>query len=170
MKQETITRVNGVEITTVEKDGAVFVPVKPVCEALTLDFSAQLKAIKRHRILNSVVVIMTTTGSDGKQYEMACLPLKYVYGWLFNIELNMIAEEKRDAVERYQRECYEVLYDHFQTRIRMVSELAEEEASLLRWKLKAKQSLTDSRNETRDIDRRLEELQNARINPQPTLF
>ncbi len=32
-------------------------------------------------ILGSVVSIIDTTGSDGKQYEMLCLPLKVVYGW-----------------------------------------------------------------------------------------
>lgn len=56
---------------------------------------------------------MTTTGADGKNYEMVCLPLEYVYGWLFTIDANLVVEANRENVKRYQLECDDVLYEHF---------------------------------------------------------
>lgn len=32
--QQLISRINGVEILTVERDGDVYVPIKPICEAI----------------------------------------------------------------------------------------------------------------------------------------
>jgi hypothetical protein len=55
-----------------------------------------------------------TTGADGKQYEMVCLPLDYLNGWLFKINANRYkGDDRREVIIRYQRECYRVLADHF---------------------------------------------------------
>lgn len=42
MNNQVITTVNGTEIgAVIGEDGSIFVPVKPICQALTVDFSAQ---------------------------------------------------------------------------------------------------------------------------------
>ena len=50
MNEKQLTRINGVEIFTVERDGEVYVPIKPICEALTLNVSGQIQSVKRHKI------------------------------------------------------------------------------------------------------------------------
>ena len=114
MQKQFITVVNGIEIAAVRNENNDFyVPLRPICDALRLNVSGQIQAVKRHRILSSVVCTLHTTGADGKSYDMICLPLEYVYGWLFSIDTNLVADERREMVERYQLESYRALYIYF---------------------------------------------------------
>lgn len=114
MQKQFITVVNGIEIAAVRNENNDFyVPLRPICDALTLNITDQIQAVKRHRILSSVVCTLHTTGADGKSYDMICLPLAYVYGWLFSIDTNLVADERREMVERYQLESYRALYNYF---------------------------------------------------------
>lgn len=114
MEKQFITVVNGIEIAAVRNENNDFyVPLRPICDALRLNVSGQIQAVKRHRILSSVVCTLHTTGADGKSYDMICLPLEYVYGWLFSIDTNLVADERREMVERYQLESYLALYNYF---------------------------------------------------------
>ncbi|NMA39099.1 MAG: hypothetical protein GX937_02870 [Lentisphaerae bacterium] len=100
-----------IEVTTI--DGQPHVVLKPIADALELDWDAQRRNIRQDPVLNSVTVITTATGADGKQYEMLCLPLKYLNGWLFKVNANRYKGERRALIIRYQRECYGVLAAHF---------------------------------------------------------
>lgn len=85
MDKQFIAKVNGIEIAAVrDEEHNFFVPVRPICDALTLNVSGQIQAVKRHRILGSVVCNLHTTGADGKTYDMVCLPLEFIYGWLWD--------------------------------------------------------------------------------------
>lgn len=53
MKQQTISIINGVEISAVSDESHnVFVPVKPICQAIGVDHEAQRQRILRHYILS----------------------------------------------------------------------------------------------------------------------
>ena len=41
MPQQLISKINGVDIVTVDRDGEIFVPIKPICEAIGIDAKAQ---------------------------------------------------------------------------------------------------------------------------------
>lgn len=137
---------------------------------LTLDHSNQVKSLKRHKILSSTMVIMTTVGADTKDREMLCLPLKFVYGWWLNIDVNLVTEDRREIVERYQRECYDVLYDHFAGSMHRATEQAEAEAKLLAEKIDAQKEVKEYQRLIKRIDEKLAKLQEDRLNPQPSLF
>jgi hypothetical protein len=107
-----VAKVTGTEIVVIE-NGDKMVPIKPICQALNIDEDAQRRRLKDDPILNSVTVLSTATGSDGKQYEMVTIPFKFVFGWLFRIDSRNVKPEARDAVLRYQVECYDALYNHF---------------------------------------------------------
>lgn len=104
-------------LTATLVNGIPHVALKPICQNLDLDWAAQFSKIKRHPILNQVVVMMTTNsiGKDGKSYmkEMLMLPLSYLNGWLFGIDSNRVKPEAKEAVLMYQRECFNVLAAHF---------------------------------------------------------
>ena len=87
--------------------------MKPICENIGLDWVSQHKKIQRNTILNSGMVIMTIPATDGKSYETTCLPIEYLNGWLFGIDVNRVKPEIRDNLLRYQRECFKVLNAHF---------------------------------------------------------
>lgn len=105
---------HGATLVTTLVDGVPHVALKPLCEAIGLDWEAQRRRLPSHPILSSVVCVTHATGGDGKRYEMACLPLKHLNGWLFGVDANRVAPEVRDRLIEYQRECYDVLADYWQ--------------------------------------------------------
>jgi hypothetical protein len=101
------------KICLVENDNQLFVPLKPICTSLELDWKNQYRNLLDDVVLNSVMVTMTTTGQDGKQYEMICIPLSYLNGWLFRINPARYEGERRSRIIKYQKECYKALFEHF---------------------------------------------------------
>lgn len=105
--------INEVKFHCPQEDGQIFVPVKPICEALGVAHQVQQDVIKKHPIWGSVITLRVTTGGDGKQYEMLCIPLKYAFGWLMGIDARSVKPEAYESVIRYQEAAYDALYDRF---------------------------------------------------------
>jgi hypothetical protein len=80
----------GDEITAVlieeDEQRKVFVPVRPICDYLGLDWSAQYRQVNRDPVLSEVitpcVVVTATQGQPDQRREMQCLPLDYLNGWV----------------------------------------------------------------------------------------
>jgi len=108
MNTTIITTVNGVNIVELANQ---MIPIKPICEAIGIDFEPQRKKIYNDQLLASVTSLEEAPGADKKTYEMVCLPLKYVFGWLFTINPNNVKEEAKPSVIQYQKECYDAIYD-----------------------------------------------------------
>jgi cob(I)alamin adenosyltransferase len=89
------------------------VALKPICENLGIDWDSQRKRIERHPVLNSTTVMITAVAQDGKLREMLMMPIKFLNGWLFGIDASRVKAEAKEAVIKYQRECFEVLANHF---------------------------------------------------------
>lgn len=114
--EKTITTINKQNITIIDNGNEKLVPIKPICQALGIDFKSQYDKIKNDEIFNSMVVLSTTVANDEKQREMVCLPIKYVFGWLFTINPGNVNSDAKEAITKYKMECYEVLYRHFTAR------------------------------------------------------
>ena len=121
MKNQIIT-VNEKEILIISENSKKYVAIRPICEAIGVNYSSQLKKIKEDPILGSTVVLSTTTGADEKQYKMQTLPIRYIFGWLFRIDSRNVKEDIRHSVEKYQRECYDLLFDTFTKRTTILKE------------------------------------------------
>lgn len=106
-----LVKVNGIDINYSIHDGEYYVAIKPICQALGIDHSVQIKKLKEHPLLSSPLSKKSSAGSDGKQYKMTSLPLKYVFGWLMTINPANIAEKSRDALIAHQRESIDSLYN-----------------------------------------------------------
>ena len=170
MSKRHISTINGVEIfAEISENGSVFVPVKPICAALGIDNAAQQHRISRHYILNSVVVTLTSTGTDGKQYEMTCLPLEYVYGWLFTIDANLVAEPVRERVADYQRECYDALYRHFAGSMKRQIETNEAEIAALKAVNDALTAKKQADEAFKQAQKRLDKVRASRLDNAPCL-
>ena len=59
-------------------------------------------------------VIVATAGGEQR---MQGLPLKFLPGWLFGITASRVRPALRDKILRYQRDCYDVLWDAFKADI-----------------------------------------------------
>lgn len=104
---------HGKIIPTIQDDAAHFVGVKAVCENIGLSWNGQWERIQRNEVLKATVRVIRTVAEDGKAREIVCLPLEYLNGWLFGVDVSRIKrEEVRERLIQYQRECFGVLYDY----------------------------------------------------------
>lgn len=115
-----VANINHNDLVIVEMNGRKFIPITPICAILGVDAKAQRNRIQRDPILGSTGVITTSVGADQKDREMYCLPLEFVFGWLFTINADLVSPDAREAVIRYKLECYEALYSYFTLHSRFV--------------------------------------------------
>ena len=101
----------GSEIMVINHDGEPYVAMRTVVLGMGLDWKSQFSKIKQR--FDSVVVEITTTGKDGKNYKMLCLPLRKLFGWLVTINPNKVASHKRQTIIRYQNECDDALWQYW---------------------------------------------------------
>ena len=169
MNTKTIARVNNVAILA-GNDSEKLVPIKPICEALGIDDDAQRRKIQDDDFLSSVAVLSTATGADGKQYEMFCLPLEFIFGWLFTINPKNVKEEAQEAVRQYRIECYRVLYNHFFGNLKKQIEQNDKEIRLLEEITELSQQKTAILSSLSEKKRLLEKLREERLKNEPELF
>lgn len=104
---------HGDALWATRRDGEVYVAVKPICDALGVDWEGQRQRIRRDTVLLQEACVIQTWCNGGFD-EMTCLPLGLVNGWLFGIDDSRLADAAaRDKVIAYKRECHEVLFRHF---------------------------------------------------------
>lgn len=97
----------------------IYIPLKPLCDYLGVDWDGQRQRLRRDPVLTEVAqgaVVITAPspgGRGGGPQEMLSLPLDYLNGWLFGINVNRVKDEIRERLIRYQKECYRVLAEAF---------------------------------------------------------
>ncbi len=105
---------HGTELYAFRVGEIVLVAIKPIVEGMGLDWSAQFRRIQRDPILKEGIAMMAIPSKGGGQQQSVCLPLDLVHGWFFRIDSGRIKDQSiRERVLLYQRECYDVLAQHF---------------------------------------------------------
>ena len=95
METRVITRVNNVDILA-SNVSEQLIPIKPICEALGVDYPNQYKKLKEHPIYSSSIVLSTMIASDNKAREMTCIPIQFLSGWIFSINPANVKEEAKE--------------------------------------------------------------------------
>lgn len=170
MNELTIARINNVDVVSTVKNGETLVPIKPICTAIGIAFERQYTKLREDESFKSVITLTVTTGADGKQYEMVCLPLMYVYLWLGSINPKNVSDEARPAVCRYRIECVEALYSYFAGTSKREREQNQIEIRLLEEINCLSEDMQRTRNDLRLKKEQLAKLRTERLNPQPRLF
>jgi len=158
----TVATINQSKIVIID-NGEKHVPVKPICEALGVDFSAQLQRIKRDEILSPTMVTITTVGADQKQREMVTIPYKYALGWLFTIDVNKVRPEVKDFVINYKRQCYDALFNHFTIHAEFVEykqKLTEEKRLEVK---QARHQFNQAKNVLKEAEEQIDEILASRL-------
>jgi len=101
----------GQTLLTVRDGEQVRVAIRPICEALGLNWSAQYRRLLRTPVLAKRVTKMAMPSAGGSQ-DTLTLPLDLLNGWLFGIDVQRVRPERREALIAYQEECYAVLARH----------------------------------------------------------
>lgn len=149
---EKFLEFNGKKIVFLSKDGVYWIALKPICEALNVDYVRQFKNIKQDVFFNELLSKQTTVGADKKLREMICLSEKDIYGWIASIN------SKSEELQVYKRTCYDLLYNHFHGTITNRKELLMQRRSLDSQIHELKQNLKEE-----DLKyKQLQELQNKR--------
>jgi len=115
---------NGKTIYFVAVDGQYWIAIKPICEALNVDYIRQFKNLKDDKILGAALSNQTMHDASGRLQEMSSLPEFFIYGWIFQIQ------SQSTELAAYKWECYRVLYEHFHGAITGRKELLSEKARI----------------------------------------
>lgn len=173
-KQEnrlSIGKVNGIEILAVVlEDGMTIVPMRPICDALGVNVGAQLDKAKAHPIYAPVIRLSRTTGADGKKYEMICIELEYVFGWILSIHPDNVSESARESLMAYQRECHHVLFMHFVHKAQRQHEANREEIRILEQLNAMYTQEKEVKSKIRELNSNLAKVRAARLDDQPSIF
>lgn len=94
--------------------GDRFVVLRPIVEALGLNWSGQYLRLNRHPVLSTCVCMMQTqVPGDDQQREVVSLPIEQFHGWLFTIDASRVKPEIQEKLLAYQVECFDVLHSYF---------------------------------------------------------
>lgn len=86
-----------------------------MCEGMGLDAHAQLRRVQRKVALRDKLIFVRVETIGGPQ-AMPALTLRGLPGWLYTIDESRVSPASREAVILFQKECTEVLADHFARR------------------------------------------------------
>jgi len=115
----------GSDLLTIERNGTLYVAIKPVCESIGLQWEDQFKRIKRHPVLSGGMSMINIPSRCGNKITLV-LTLKMLHGWLFLIDSSQVAPAIKDTVILYQKECFEVLSQYWQHKSRVCVTVSSE--------------------------------------------
>lgn len=161
--EKVISKINNINIAIIDNGIEKLVPIKPICQALGVNYTTQLEKIKDDEILGATVPLWGTVGRDGKQREMICLPLEFVFGWLFTINPGNVNENARESVRKYRLECYRALFNHFNLRVRALEKQNNDILVMSETIAMAQYEFATARNRLKNLSKEFAEIRNRSI-------
>lgn len=105
---------HGQPMIAIKNGEQINVAMKPICEAIGIDWNGQFQRIKRHPVMGTCMCVThIQIPGDDQRREFATLPLKMLNGWLFGIDAGRVKPESRAKLIEYQTECFDVLANYF---------------------------------------------------------
>lgn len=90
---------HGKSLITLEHNNQPYVAMKPIVEAIGLDWKSQHSRIQRHPVLSTCMVMMTTQAQgDDQRREITCLPLNMLNGWLFGVDTRVCPHSEQISI------------------------------------------------------------------------
>jgi hypothetical protein len=131
MSTKTLAKVNNVSIMLMSENNLKWVPIKPICEALGIDYPTQYSKLKSHEFFSKHVILSYSKSRDGKNYKMTCLPYEYIYGWLLTINPRNVHERAKEKTTENRIKVHQILFDLFYHQ----SEFLEEKIDIMNKKI-----------------------------------
>lgn len=173
MKPQNFLSFNEKTIYFKEVGNEYWIAIKPICEALNVDYIRAYKNISEDKNLSQLLSEQTMVGADNKNRKMVCLPEKYIYGWLFSLR------SKSEALKQYQMKCYEVLFNYFNGALIGRKKLLEKQADTQKKIERVEQELKSNpqylqlitlKQESEQIKQYLKKIDKQIIEETPSLF
>lgn len=115
MTHQTIIKFKETDIVPIKLDGELCVPIKSLCDAFGIEYNTEVKKIKEDELISSSLKSIHVEGAPEGERWILCMPVKYIYGWLYSITPGIVSKSLRDAFKLFRRECFKALYGHFST-------------------------------------------------------
>lgn len=108
---EKFLEFNGKQIVMLARDGMSWIAIEPICEALGVDYSSQIRKIEESDELTGYSSVQTMADTNGKLLKMICLPEWIISKWIFQIESN------NSVLADLKSECYRIINDNSMLRL-----------------------------------------------------
>lgn len=148
---------NGKTIYFLSKDGVYWIAIKPICDALEVDYNRQFQNLKDHPTYSQLFAIQQMVGADNRIRKMVALPERYIYGWLSNIR------SKSPELIKYQLLCCDILYTYLHGSITYRETLIRQKAKEL-LNIERRQTALSNNTEFQEIQNSIKAVR--RINSQ----
>lgn len=102
---------HGDELDVVCADGEPFVVLARLCAPFGLRVDGQAEKLRGLTWARTQKIWVRDP--RGQEQDVVCLSIRSVAGWLFTLNAGKVAPHLRDKLALYQRECADVLADHF---------------------------------------------------------
>jgi len=103
---------HGDTLSLVEHNSEPFAAIKPICDAIGLDWTTQHAKLTGAGFRWNCGPI-PTVAADGKTRSMVCIPMRKLSGWLASISAAKVKPEIRDKLIAYQDECDDALWRYW---------------------------------------------------------
>lgn len=143
------------DLLAVQTDGRRWVALKPMCETLGIDVSAQLKRLKSKSW--ATVAVIAVVAADGKVRDMVMVDTKSIPLWLATIDETRVNPAAKPKLIAYQCEAADALHSYFirrETKVPPMNQLDVLRAAL--------DQIEASQRRLEDHDLRLEALEGKR--------
>tara|TARA_R110002126_G_scaffold39767_3_gene117643 strand:- start:4666 stop:5202 length:537 start_codon:yes stop_codon:yes gene_type:complete len=109
-KHEKFLEFNGKKIIFLSFDGTYWIALKPICEALNVDWNRSYQNVKNDPIFAPELAkqqMQVSKNGKSQLRNMTCITEEFVYGWLCSLRSNNV------NLSEYKKTCYKLLYKHF---------------------------------------------------------
>lgn len=109
MKQSIVKflQFKGKNLLFLQKNGTYWIAIKPVCEALNIEYTRIFKNISNDIIFGPALAKQPMQVPGDQVRNMICLPEHLIYGWIATIN-----SSSKELIE-YKKECFDILFNHF---------------------------------------------------------
>lgn len=135
------------------------IPIKPICEALGIDYTSEYAKIQKNVIYSPAVGLRTMVEANNEKKEMRCIHFNFFAGWLFSIDPANIKDEAKDDFINLQIKINNAVFEHFYGRLLYQLARNEREIDLLEEIETLKHNIKSSEN---DLNERIEQLERIR--------
>ena len=104
---------HGDTLFIVSHEGEPFTPVRPITNAIGIDWKSQHRKLISNQGRWTVVMMTTVTKSGPK--EALCIPVRKLAAFLASIDPRKVRPEIRAKIELYQSECDDALWNYWST-------------------------------------------------------
>ncbi len=122
---QNFLELNGKIIVFLNKNGVYWIALRPICEALNVDFNHQHRTILSDPILGPESSNQTIQVPGSQSRKFFCLTEEYIYGWLFSIN-----SDSPELIE-YKKTCYHLLYQQFHGTITQRQAILQERNNII---------------------------------------